>query len=223
MIFYAQAQSTLGPILLSTDGSSLTGLYFVGQRDCPVLDGLPEPTPEARHPALGMMDGVPIRKFKAYKRESGELFQHSVKAADLLAERAKLSESDCITLMQGDTPASALALFNQADSELREYFAGQRRVFELPLRPVGTPFQEQVWDALLRIPYGEVVSYGDVAREAGLSARYSRPVGSAVGSNPITIIIPCHRVVSSTRSLTGYGGGLERKYALLELEGFVLQ
>lgn len=104
--------------------------------------------------------------------------------------------------------------------QLDEYFSGSRRRFELELDLVGTPFQLAVWRALLQIPYGKTVSYGDVARAIGRVERV-RAVGTANGRNPIAIIVPCHRVIGADGSLTGYGGGLERKRALLELEAGV--
>ena len=99
---------------------------------------------------------------------------------------------------------------------LDAYFAGERPdAADVPLAPRGTAFQLRVWDALLSIPYGETRTYGELAAELGSS---SRAVGSAVGRNPISVIIPCHRVLGADGSLTGYAGGLDRKRALLELE-----
>jgi methylated-DNA-[protein]-cysteine S-methyltransferase len=108
-----------------------------------------------------------------------------------------------------------------ARRQLTEYFAGERTTFDLPLRPAGTPFQLRVWEALLRIPYGETASYGELARELGEPGqdfRLARAVGAANGRNPIAIVVPCHRVIGSSGSLTGYAGGLECKRALLDLE-----
>jgi len=109
------------------------------------------------------------------------------------------------------------ARFALAKQQLRAYFARELRDFDLPLSMVGSPFQKRVWDELLRIPYGETVSYGSLARTLG-DAKASRAVGLANGRNPISIIVPCHRVVGSTGSLTGYGGGIERKRWLLAHE-----
>jgi methylated-DNA-[protein]-cysteine S-methyltransferase len=109
------------------------------------------------------------------------------------------------------------ALLEPAVRQLREYFAGERTEFQLPLRPQGAPFQLQVWEALLKIPYGETASYGEIAREIGHPTAF-RAVGAANGQNPIAIIVPCHRVIGSNGSLTGYGGGLPTKRALLDLE-----
>ncbi|MGH2986325.1 MAG: methylated-DNA--[protein]-cysteine S-methyltransferase [Solirubrobacterales bacterium] len=107
--------------------------------------------------------------------------------------------------------------FARARDQLGEYFAGERDEFELPATGTGTPFQRRVWAALAEIPYGETVSYGELARRIGRPAA-SRAVGMANGRNPISIVTPCHRVVGSDGALTGYGGGVERKRFLLELE-----
>ena len=101
--------------------------------------------------------------------------------------------------------------------QLRDYFAGKREDFDLPLAPEGTPFQQNVWKELCSIPYGETISYGELARRIG-NPKASRAVGLANGSNPIPIIIPCHRVIGSNGKLTGYGGGLPIKEKLLALE-----
>ncbi|MDQ2751049.1 MAG: methylated-DNA--[protein]-cysteine S-methyltransferase [Actinomycetota bacterium] len=107
--------------------------------------------------------------------------------------------------------------FADVTSQLEEYFAGRRREFDLPLRPIGTAFQLRVWNALLDIPYGQTTSYGKTAAEIGAPTA-SRAVGLANGQNPIPIIIPCHRVVGANGSLTGYGGGLDAKRWLLAHE-----
>ena len=108
-------------------------------------------------------------------------------------------------------------LVRRTAQQLREYFQGERRSFDLPLGLEGTAFQLRVWNALLQIPYGETRSYGQLARELG-TAGASRAVGAANGANPIAIIVPCHRVIASDGTLHGYGGGLDRKKFLLELE-----
>ena len=109
-----------------------------------------------------------------------------------------------------------------AREQLAEYFAGERRVFELPLAPRGTDFQRRVWLRLREIPYGRTRSYGQVAAELGLERGASRAVGLANGANPLSIVVPCHRVVGSDGSLTGFGGGLARKRHLLDLESDLL-
>ena len=107
-----------------------------------------------------------------------------------------------------------------ASQQLGEYFRRERTAFDLPLLFVGTEFQKRVWEELLRIPYGTTLSYGEMARNLGIP-RAVRAVANANGANPISIIAPCHRVIGSNGTLTGYGGGLETKRYLLELEGFI--
>lgn len=107
--------------------------------------------------------------------------------------------------------------FTAAVEQLGAYFAGERKEFDLDVELAGTAFQRRVWAALVTIPYGETRSYGEIARQIDAPSA-SRAVGLANGRNPISIIVPCHRVVGSNGSLTGYGGGLERKRALLDLE-----
>ncbi|SDY44872.1 methylated-DNA-[protein]-cysteine S-methyltransferase [Amycolatopsis xylanica] len=108
-------------------------------------------------------------------------------------------------------------LFARVESQLKEYFAGQRREFDLPITFAGTEFQRRVWTELTEIPYGETISYGELAQRLG-NPSASRAVGLANGKNPISVIVPCHRVVGSTGDLTGYGGGIERKRFLLDFE-----
>jgi len=107
--------------------------------------------------------------------------------------------------------------FEDVVAQLTEYFAGTRRRFDLPLAPEGTPFQQRVWKALLDIGYGETISYGELASRIGRKSA-SRAVGLANGSNPLPIVIPCHRVIGANGKLTGYGGGLPIKERLLALE-----
>lgn len=102
--------------------------------------------------------------------------------------------------------------------QLQEYFAGKRTSFSVDLDPVGTKFQKKVWNALSEIPYGETCSYGQIAKRVG-NANASRAVGAANGRNPISIIVPCHRVIGASGKLTGFAGGLETKEKLLALEG----
>ena len=157
---YTTFDSPLGQILLVSDGSLLTGVYFSGQKY------EPEPGP-------------------GWRREPD------------------------------------LGIFQDASLQLREYFAGRRRQFDLPLHLRGTPFQMKVWNALLEIPLGSTVSYGELAGRI-MRKDAVRAVGAAVGRNPVSVIVPCHRVIGSGGPLTGYAGGLERKRALLDLEEAVL-
>ena len=106
----------------------------------------------------------------------------------------------------------------EAMRQLREYFAGKRADFDLPLAPEGTVFQRSVWRQLQQIPYGETISYGELARRVG-NPKASRAVGSANGANPLPIVIPCHRVIAGDGTLGGFGGGLPTKQTLLALEG----
>lgn len=117
-----------------------------------------------------------------------------------------------------DDSGPASAILARTRDQLAQYFARKRTAFDLPLEPRGTPFQMKVWEALRRIPYGMTLSYSDLARQLG-DVRATRAVGAANGRNPIPIVVPCHRVIGSHGELTGFGGGIERKRWLLELEG----
>lgn len=112
----------------------------------------------------------------------------------------------------------AAGLWKDVEKQLTEYFDGRRREFDLPVKTAGTDFQMLVWEELRRIPYGRTRSYGEIANAIGKPGA-ARAVGGACNKNPIAIIIPCHRVIGADRSLTGFGGGLEVKKRLLELEG----
>ncbi len=116
-----------------------------------------------------------------------------------------------------DVEAREHPVLATASTQLTEYFAGSRTTFELPLDPVGTAFQRQAWAVLERIPYGRTISYGEQAEMLG-DRKKARAVGAANGANPIPILVPCHRVVSSTGQLTGFAGGLRTKAWLLEHE-----
>ena len=157
MIAYVTVESPVGPLLLQTDGGSLTGLYM----------DVPE------RPIRGISDWLE------------------------------------------DANAGPLP---EAVRQLGEYFAGNRREFDLPLRMHGTEFQRRVWGALTEIPYGETWSYGELAKRIG-NPKASRAVGLANGRNPVSILVPCHRVIGADGSLTGYGGGVQRKQWLLAHEG----
>lgn len=121
------------------------------------------------------------------------------------------------TTARADDPANPCPILDEAESQLRDYFAGVRTDFNLPLLTPGTPFQQRVWAELLRIPCGTTISYGDLARRVG-SPGAQRAVGAANGRNRVAIIIPCHRVIESTGALRGYGGGLRNKQWLLDHE-----
>lgn len=130
-----------------------------------------------------------------------------------------------VDFQHGERPVEVIAngetlpsYFDQAMQQLREYFEGTRRDFDLPLAPPGTSFQQQVWQALQQIPYGSTITYQDLAEHLGKPTA-SRAVGSANGRNPIAIIVPCHRVIGRDGRLRGYAGGLHIKQKLLQHEG----
>lgn len=123
-------------------------------------------------------------------------------------------------LAYGEPAPADDEVLTAAATQLEEYFAGRRTEFDLPLAPEGTEFQQRVWAELLRIPYGETSTYGELARRLG-HPNGSRAVGLANGRNPLGIVVPCHRVVGAGGDLTGYGGGLPRKRLLLDLEAQV--
>ena len=175
IIYCTEAPSPIGPLLLTSDGNALTGLYMT----------------EHRH---GPRAGEPL----------------STWGIQATPGRSQAWQRD------DHTPP-----FHLAKEQLAAYFQGQLIRFDLPLSLHGTPFQQQVWQALQEIPYGVTISYGDLARRVG-NPNGSRAVGLANGHNPVSIIVPCHRVIGSNGQLTGYGGGLPRKAALLDFEFTVL-
>jgi methylated-DNA-[protein]-cysteine S-methyltransferase len=139
-----------------------------------------------------------------------------------VGELLLVGDCDAITAVQMDGAPSPgwrrdAAVFRDAADQLRAYFAGELREFDLPLAPHGTPFQREVWAALREIPYGRTISYAELAAAVGRPGA-ARAVGAANGCNPIAIVIPCHRVIGAAGALTGYGGGLSRKRLLLDLE-----
>ncbi|MCL2291046.1 MAG: methylated-DNA--[protein]-cysteine S-methyltransferase [Bacteroidetes bacterium] len=128
------------------------------------------------------------------------------------------------TLFEKMTENNDISIFDNTKKWLDRYFAGKKPVIsELPLAPIGGEFRQEVWRILCEIPYGEIITYGDIAKKMAAKmnrkSMSSQAVGGAVGHNPISIIIPCHRVVGSNGSLTGYAGGISIKVKLLELEG----
>jgi methylated-DNA-[protein]-cysteine S-methyltransferase len=141
----------------------------------------------------------------------------AVDAQGTLVEILLPNRRPSVSSSEPPSPAADRGMQN-ARAQLREYFLGKRRTFALPLAPHGSAFEQQVWTQLLAVPYGATTSYGAIA--AGLGLINGAPaVGRANGANPIPIVIPCHRVIGSDGELTGYGGGLPLKRALLELEG----
>lgn len=123
-------------------------------------------------------------------------------------------------MLDADFEEGASETIGKAAGQLDEFFAGRRRTFDVPLLLVGTDFQKTVWRELLKIPFGTTVSYGEMARRIGMP-KAVRAVANANGANALSLFVPCHRVIGSDRSLTGYAGGLDVKRALLEREGFL--
>ncbi len=121
-------------------------------------------------------------------------------------------------MLHADFETGTSEVIEKAIQQLDEYFAGKRQIFDIPLLFVGTPFQQTVWNELLNIPFGETLSYGEMAKRIGMP-KAVRALANANGANSISIFAPCHRVIGSDHSLTGYGGGLSAKQFLLELEG----
>lgn len=152
----------------------------------------------------------------SYQTEIGELFLSATKTGirELLFCKERGKEDSHFKRVRQETP-----LLKEAYLQLKEYFQGKRQEFQLPLEPKGTEFQRKVWKALESIPYGETRSYGEIARMIG-NEKASRAVGMANNKNPLSIFIPCHRVIGADGKLVGYGGGLENKICLLELEKY---
>ena len=120
-------------------------------------------------------------------------------------------------LLNADFVMASSTVLEQTKRELDEYFAGKRKSFDIPLHPVGTDFQKQVWQALLEIPYGETRTYKEIAESVN-NLKGVRAVAQAIGANGMSILIPCHRVIGTNHSLTGYAGGIEAKRLLLDIE-----
>jgi methylated-DNA-[protein]-cysteine S-methyltransferase len=136
-------------------------------------------------------------------------------AVDTASGTATGRDADTFTGVSMGKPPRVLA---ESAEQLAEYFAGERQQFTVRLQMAGSPFQRSVWSELVKIPFGEIESYGRLAQRLGLPIGSARAVGAANGRNPVSIIVPCHRVISNAGELTGYAGGLERKAALLALE-----
>ena len=171
---------------------------------------------DAQHfkPSHGTINGLQIRTFRLAQDEEQELLPMHEADSD---NSCKLIEDS----LSGDVSGADLALMRKAASELDQYFHGNLRVFSVPLQLHGSEFQRRIWQSLIEIPFGSSLSYGELAQKAGYSsASYGRAAGTAVGSNPVSIIVPCHRIVSKDGKMTGYSGGLWRKLRLLSLEGF---
>jgi methylated-DNA-[protein]-cysteine S-methyltransferase len=177
MTYYTIFDSPIGPLLLTSDGTSITRLFMNDHEGGPTATaGFAEETN-----ARAKFGSLPLRDW-----ESGD----------------------------------HLPIIQKAKKQVDEFFAGKRQDFDLPLKPAGSEFQCTVWNELTRIPFGATISYGELARRIG-KPDAPRAVGLANGKNPISIIVPCHRVIGASGKLTGYGGGIDRKVWLLEHEATV--
>lgn len=167
-----------------------------------------------------------IISIKRYESPCGALMLGSLSdrlcLCDWLVEKHRgLVDSRLQHMLGSEFEEGTSDVIERAAVQLDEYFTGRRRAFDVPLLFVGTDFQKAVWNELLDIPFGQTISYGEMARRIGMP-KAVRAVANANGANAISIFAPCHRVIGSDRSLTGYSGGLETKRALLELEGALL-
>ncbi len=141
----------------------------------------------------------------------------SAKGLHALLMKPDLEEHDCRQMIVGLKKDPEHPILKRTVKQLTEYFSGQRRQFDIPLVPVGTDFQKQVWSELRKIPYGQTISYQEQAKRIG-DAKKARAVGTANSRNPLSIIVPCHRVVASSGALSGFGGGVKNKQFLINLE-----
>lgn len=162
-------------------------------------------------------------KTKRYESPCGILLLGSYEDKLCLCDWQKEKSHDYVgrrlkRLLQTDFEEGTSEVIEKAVRQLDDFFAGKRKEFDVPLLFVGTDFQKTVWNELLKIPFGTTVSYGEMARRIGMP-KAVRAVANANGANAISILAPCHRVIGSDHSLTGYGGGLDIKRTLLELEG----
>lgn len=188
-IRHGYATTRLGELLLVAEDDALTGVYFPGHTYPPDADMIGERVPvDTGEIDTGVSDDV---------------------SSDVGVGAHSHSDAG--------SPAARDPLLAQAADELRQYLAGARQEFDVPISTAGDPLSEEVWQRLLEIPYGETTTYGAIAAALGRRELAQR-VGQCVGHNPISIIIPCHRVLGADGSLTGYAGGLDRKRALLDLE-----
>lgn len=223
-LFFREIQTPLGLAVLSANSQGLTGFYFSDQRDCPVRANKAD-IKTIHHPQAGEHQGVMLRRFKVAELagRSGDTPRHDLYTCINWGQGVQLaahsSGADDAHRNKGMLNKAA-CYFDQAIEELDAYFRGRLARFSVPLSLNGTAFQLKVWRTLAQLPRHALISYGELGRAAGVSPQASRAVGVAVGRNPLSIIVPCHRVVASNAQLTGYGGGLERKVALLEHEGF---
>ncbi|HCN72802.1 MAG TPA: hypothetical protein DIS96_14270 [Pusillimonas sp.] len=217
MLFHQEIETPLGSAVLTADTTGLAGFYFSDQRDYPLQLEHPG-RQKISNPQAGQYEGEILRQCRVFAHDDNPsaVKRHALHAK-LNWERGAIAR-----LPDGISPVpdSISRYFRLATQELDAYFRGRLKRFSVPLCFKGTDFQLKIWETLANLPAGQLISYGELGGAAGVSPRAYRAVGGAVGRNPLSIIVPCHRVVASNRQLTGYGGGLARKVALLEHEGF---
>ena len=195
---------------MNLDWSILHGLRAL--TTCPLLDfWMPKITALGNSGIIWVLAAVALLCTKKYRRY-GVMLLVGLAAALLLGNLALKR------ILRAEFEEGTSEVIEQALLQLDEFFAGKRREFDVPLLFVGTDFQKTVWNELLKIPFGKTISYGEMAQRIGLP-KAVRAVANANGANSMSIFAPCHRVIGSDRSLTGYGGGLAAKQMLLELEG----
>lgn len=201
--------SPLGQILIIENGIAITHLYFANRAATAITQINGAASTVAHETAWNTNRAIDTGSYEAACSTNKSAATDSQDVVWCTNKAAKTGSHEA---MWRET-----ALLKEAGRQLQEYFSGQRKKFSLPLAPAGTVFQHSVWNALKDIPYGETRSYGQIARTLG-KAKAARAVGRANNKNPISIIIPCHRVIGADGKLVGYGGGLDKKAYLLALE-----
>lgn len=211
MQYGALVESPIGQILLQADTGGLTGLYFTDRLDHPDSSG------DQLKPSAGLLNNKPLRKYKVLPETANDLFARATQPICTAQ-----SDYQLCSYTESQTPTEIKSILDLAILELDQYWHGQLHDFTVALNPRGSDFQLKVWQALLRVKLGTILSYGELGQLAGFGSKHGRAMGTAVGSNPISIIIPCHRILASDHSLNGYGGGLQRKLQLLQHEGLYI-
>lgn len=226
MLFRKSYPSPLGELTMVSDGKALTALSFQGEKyEAAVVEESQTDRKAAAMEEAKRLDRtvVDIEEFLMDNQTAGA---SEKKGAYCTEEGEYGTEKREKCGVDSAEISGAKAVFDCTERWLDSYFSGHNPDFTPPICLKGTSFQEDVWEILKRIPYGKVISYGEIARQIaekrGLKRMSAQAVGGAVGRNPIAIIIPCHRVVGSNGSLTGYAGGLDKKTELLKIEGVLI-
>ena len=212
MVVYSTVyRSPVGRYVLASDGENITGVWQEGQKY--YMQGMPRDIIEKDDmPIFDAAKGWLDRYFAGQKPD---LYELPLAPQGRLRWQARC-EKPALYELSLEKPALHELSLARADVHISKNSCSKPAMYELPLAPQGSEFRQKVWNALCEIPYGETMTYGDIGRKIGCMS--GQAVGGAVGHNPISIIIPCHRVIGSNGSLTGYAGGLETKRKLLELE-----